>query len=153
MNSKTPGAILFAQKKIEILQGCVLCIYPFNMFIHYIHSIRINDLVSHTTYVVCINFIHKWRDLQFKIDSKRQIFCETFHGKFIYSPSFCQKSAERKSPKKYFSYFVLMSGLGLNPRFSSNKPTHYLLEHGDFMYIPTYLFSRLMTPMCIILTA
>ena len=28
---------------------------------------------------------------------------------------FFQKSAERKSPKKWFKYFVLMSGLGLEP--------------------------------------
>ena len=81
---------------------------------HYNPSVRIIDLVSHTTYVVCVNFIHKWRDLQFEVDSEWQIW-ETFHGNFIYSQSFCQKSAERKSPKKYFSYFVLMSGLGLEP--------------------------------------
>ena len=31
-------------------------------------------LVSHTTYVVCVNFIHKWQDLQFKVDSERQIW-------------------------------------------------------------------------------
>ena len=33
-------------------------------------SVRIIDLVSHTTYVVCV----KWRDLQFKVNSDRQIF-------------------------------------------------------------------------------
>ena len=32
---------------------------------HYNLSVRIIDLVSHTTYVVCVNFIHKRRDLQF----------------------------------------------------------------------------------------
>ena len=26
------------------------------------------SLVAHTTYVVCVNFIHKWRELQFKVD-------------------------------------------------------------------------------------
>ena len=55
-------------------------------------------------------------ELQFKVDSERQIFGVTFHGNFIYSLNFCQKSAksaERKSTKKYFSCFVLMSGLGL----------------------------------------
>ena len=31
---------------------------------HYNSSVRIIELVSHTTYVVCVNFIHKWRDLQ-----------------------------------------------------------------------------------------
>ena len=40
---------------------------PYHTYIigHYNPSIRIIDLVSHTTYVVCVNFIHKWRDLQF----------------------------------------------------------------------------------------
>ena len=33
------------------------------------------------------------------------------HVRFTYSLSFCQISAERKSLKKYFLYFVLMSGL------------------------------------------
>ena len=51
---------------------------------YYNPSVRIINLVSHTTYLVFVNFIHKWRDLQFKVDSQ----------------SFCQKSAERKSPKK-----------------------------------------------------
>ena len=50
---------------------------------------------------------------------------------FIYPQSFCQKSFERKSSKKYFLYFVLMSGLGFDP-FTANKPTHYLLDYGDF---------------------
>ena len=45
---------------------------------HYNLSVRIIDVVSHTTYVVCIIFIHKWRDLQFKVDSELQIFWETF---------------------------------------------------------------------------
>ena len=38
---------------------------------HYNPSVRIIDLVSHNTYVVCVNFIHKWRELQFKVDSER----------------------------------------------------------------------------------
>ena len=33
------------------------------------------------------------------------LFWETFHGNFIYSKNICQKSAERKSPKKYFLFF------------------------------------------------
>ena len=91
---------------------------------HYNPSVRIINLVSHTTYVVFVNFIHKWRDLQFKVDSERQIFPETFHGNFIYSQFY--SSAERKSPKKYFLYFVLMSGLGIEPWL-------YLLDYGDFI--------------------
>ena len=41
---------------------------------HYNSSVRIIDLVSHTTYVACVNFIYKWRDLQFKVGPERQIF-------------------------------------------------------------------------------
>ena len=58
--------------------------YKFEVLIHtYIHthiidhynpSVRIIDLVPHITYVVCVNLIHKWQDLQFKVDSERQIF-------------------------------------------------------------------------------
>ena len=42
-----------------------------------------------------------------------RLFWETFHGNFIHFEGFSQKSAERKSPKKYFLYFILLSGLGL----------------------------------------
>ena len=86
-----------------------------NIIDHYNPSVRIIDLASHTTYVVCVNFIHNWWDLQFKVDSERQIFEKLFTAISFNSQSFCQISAERKSPKRYFSYFILMSDLGLNP--------------------------------------
>ena len=35
-------------------------------------------LTSHTTYVASDNFIHEWRDQQFKVDSERQIFMKLF---------------------------------------------------------------------------
>ena len=41
---------------------------------HYNPTVRIIDVLSHTTYDVYVNFIHKWQDLQFKVDSERQIF-------------------------------------------------------------------------------
>ena len=71
---------------------------------HYNPSVRIIDLVSHTIYVVCVIFIHKWWDLQLNVDSERQIFKKLFHGTFIYSHSFCQKSAWRESLKKYLFF-------------------------------------------------
>ena len=83
-------------------------------YVDYIHtyiidhnnpSVRFIDLVSHTTYAMCINFISEWRNLYFKVDSERLIFGETFHANFIYFQSFCQTSGERKSPKKYFLIF------------------------------------------------
>ena len=40
-------------------------------------------LVSHTTYVVCVNFIRDWREVQFSVNSERQILDKLFHGIFI----------------------------------------------------------------------
>ena len=46
--------------------------------------------------------------------------------------SFCQKSAERKSPKKYFSYFIFDDWPGIRTQaFAFNRPTHYILDHDD----------------------
>ena len=63
----------------------------------------------------------------------QQFFAKLFHGRCIYSQSFCQKSAERKSPKKYCSYFIFDDWPGIRTQaFASNKLTHYILDHDDF---------------------
>ena len=36
------------------------------------------SLAFHATHVVCVNFIREWRDLQFNVDSERQIFEKLF---------------------------------------------------------------------------
>ena len=61
---------------------------------HFIHSIRLFDLVSNRTYVVCVNFIHKWRDLQFKVDSEREIFFRYFSWQFYLLSEFLAENAE-----------------------------------------------------------
>ena len=43
-------------------------------------------LVSHTTHVVCVNFIREWWDLQFNVNSERQIF-----AKYIVHKKICAK--------------------------------------------------------------
>ena len=110
--------LFYCVKNRKLFQ--INCNYIHNC--HYKLLVRIIDLVSHTTYIVRVNFVHKWRDLQFKVDSERQIFWETFHGNLIQNQSFCQKSAESKSQKKYFLYFVLMPGLGLESWLLNTKP-------------------------------
>ena len=59
------------------------------------HSSQNNDFTSYTTYVVCVNLKCEWQDLQFNVDFERQIFKTVI---FIYSRSFCHKSAERQPP-------------------------------------------------------
>ena len=62
------------------------------------------SLVSHTTYVLCVNFIQELLELQFKNQLRTTDFLINF-GNFIYSPSFCQKSTERIAPNKYLFIF------------------------------------------------
>ena len=56
----------------EVKSTCECHIRTMNTYIigHYNPSVGIIDLVSHITYVVCVNFTHKWRDPQFKVDSE-----------------------------------------------------------------------------------
>ena len=103
---------------------------------HYNPSVRIIDLVSYTTYVGCVNFIHKWRDLQFKVNSERQIFSETFHGNSIFTLRvFARNLLRGKRWRNTFRISFWCLARDSNPGFLSNKPTHFLLDHGNFYYI------------------
>ena len=68
--------------RLQQLQSRSLLIYYHK---HYKPSVRITDLVSHTVYVVYVNVIHKFRDLQSKVDSERQIFFEKLFMAIIFS--------------------------------------------------------------------
>ena len=87
-------------------------------------------LASHTTHVVCVNFICEWRDLQFNVDSERQILRNFFMAGLF---TFRVFARNLKSPKKYFSYFIFDDWTGIRTQvFAFNKPTHYILDHGGF---------------------
>ena len=73
------------------------------------------DLVSHPTYVVCVNFITvqgTYSLNSFPNDKFLRNLSWQFYLLSQFLPDICW---ERKSPKKYFLYFILMSGLGLEP--------------------------------------
>ena len=78
---------------------------------HYNPSVRIIDQASHITYVVCVHFIHKWWNLQFKVESERQIFEKLLHSNFYLLSEF----------------FVRRLLRGSRQRYISNKPIHYQL--------------------------
>ena len=83
------------------------CIHT-NLIGHYNPSVRIINLVSHITFVVCVLILFiSVRTYSLKsTPNDRSFFWETFHGNFlIYSQSSCQKFAETKSPKKYFVFY------------------------------------------------
>ena len=89
---RSTGRSLFVPLHADVLaekDECYVGIHDSQVYIHtnligyYNSSVRIIGVVSHTTYVVCVNFIFEWRDIQFKVDSELQIFGETFHGNFF----------------------------------------------------------------------
>ena len=111
------------------------------MWIHYVHTyiighynplVRIIALVSHTTYVVCFNFLHKWRDPQFKVDSERQIFLRHISWQILFThKAFARNLLRGNRQRNLLFVFCFDVWPGSNPGFSSNKPTHFLLDYGD----------------------
>ena len=72
---------------------------------HYNSSVRIIDLVSHTTYVVYVNFFISGGTYNLKSTPNDRLFEKLFMTILFTFRVFCQKSAERKSPKKYLFFF------------------------------------------------
>ena len=91
-------------------------------------------LTSHTTHVVILNFIREWRDLQFNVDSKRQIFEKLFFL-FLFTLRIFARNLLRGNPRINIFFFHIMFwylAWDTNLGFTSNKPTHYLLDCDDF---------------------
>lgn len=65
----------------------------------YILGHWITNSLSHTTYVMSVTFMHKWRSLQLKVDSERQLE-KLLMIIFIRSLSIYKKSTEMKPPKE-----------------------------------------------------
>ena len=97
-------------------------------------SVRVIDLVSHTTNLCALILYISGGTYSLKSTPNDKFFEKVFMAILFYSQSCGQKSAERKSPKKYFSYYVLILAWDSTAGFWSNKPTYYLLDHGDFAY-------------------
>ena len=107
--------------------------------------------------------------------SNNRLLRNFYMAGLFYSLNCCQKSAEKKSPKKYFfSYFVLMPDMGFEwalKVFARNllrgncrknifffsyfllipdlgyetEPTHYLLDHGDLYLKHNHIISSGLT--------
>ena len=122
--------------RMSTVSICVSTVLPIHNYIigHYNHSVGIIDLVSHTTYVVCVNFIYNcWVLLQFKFDSERQIFWETIQGSFyLLFGVFARYLLRRNRQRNTFCILFWCLAWNSNPGFTSNSSTHYLLDYGDF---------------------
>ena len=94
---------------------------------HYNPAARIIDLISHTTYVLCFNFIHKWRLRT--TDFFEKLFMAILFILRIFARNLLRGNRRRNTFR--ISFWCLTGDS--NPGFSFNKPTHHLLDHGDFI--------------------
>ena len=92
----------------------------------YIHNWPLQPLATHTTYVVCVNSIHEWCNIQFKVEYERQNFWAILHG------------IRRRHPFFHFSFCWSILICGLNSSRTSNEPTHHLVNYENFTYAALY---------------
>ena len=109
--------------------------------IHKINALRLNANI--------LTYIHNW-SLQpfsqdywhsfsdhfcwFKVDSEQQIFWEIFPGQvYLLSEFFPEIRWEEIAEENTFCILFWCLSWGSNPGFTPNKPTHYLLDYGDWM--------------------
>ena len=73
---------------------------------HYNPSVRITAELLTPLMLRALNFIREWRDLQFNIDSERQIFEKLFHGRFIFTLKVLLKIRWEEVAEEIFFYFI-----------------------------------------------
>ena len=86
-----------------------------------------------TPLMLCVLiFIHKWLDLQSTLNDRffERRFMAILFVLSEFLPEICWKEITEKNT--FCILFWCLAWVS-NNGFSSNKPTHYLLDHGDFM--------------------
>ena len=81
------------------------------------------NLASHRTYIVCVNFIHEWQGLQFKVDSERQMFLRNYSWQIYLISDFLPEICSCRSNICCISFWR-----GSNSNKPMHKPTAYLLQ-------------------------
>ena len=83
-----------------------------------------------------------WRDLRFEVDSELQIFCEIFHGNFVYSQNFCQKSARGEIAEEFLVFcFEVWPGTLFNLRVFAKNLTRGNRRRNTFFLLSYFLFN------------
>ena len=92
---------------------------------------------SHHLCCVCF-FLYIRGGTSLKSTPNDRYFDKLFMATFIYSQSFARNLLRGNRRRNTFRICFWCLAWGSNPGFSSNKPTHYLLDHGDFLVLHLY---------------
>ena len=96
------------------------------------------DLVSHTTYIVCVNFIHERRDLQLKSTPNDRFFKKLFMAISFTLWIFARNLLRGSRQRNIFIFPCWCLNWNLNRGVMSIKPTLFLLDSSDFAYFRTF---------------
>ena len=96
------------------------------------------DIASHPTYVVCFNFIRKWRDLKFKADTELQIFRETIHHNCYLLSVFLPEICWEEVAEEIFLYISVCSR-DLQFKVDSKRQIFWETFHGNFNFLSEIL--------------
>ena len=94
-------------------------------------------LASHTTYVVCVHFIRKWRSYSLTSTANAR-FLRNFFMAGLFTVRVFTRNLPRGNRRRNILFFYISFRCltwDTKPGFTSNKPTHYLLDYGHFFYI------------------
>ena len=100
---------------------------------HYNRSVRIIDLVSHTTYVVCVNFLYIIGGTYSLKSTPNDRFEKLFMAILFILRVFARNLLRGNRQRNIFRISFWCLAWDSNRGFSSNKSTHHLLDHGDLL--------------------
>ena len=131
-NSTLEKVFLVCKKNADLLR---LVGATFDSKVASLRRIRKENLIILKSLLCVLIFIHKWRDLQFKVDSERQIFFEKlFMAILLTLRVFARNLLSGNRRRNTFRISFWCLAWDSNPGFSSNKPTHYLLDLNNDVY-------------------
>ena len=107
------------------------------------------NLASHSTYIVQVNFIHERRNLQFKVDSERQIFVKLFIA-ILFTLRVIARNLLRGSRRSNIFIFTIWY---LTWSLNSSLMFKYHLDYGDFKSILPLTIKRVFVRLFIYLSA
>ena len=96
--------------------------------------VEFSILQANITHAIHQILPESWNTADYRCTSPREVETDFWKILYYYTPIVFARNLlrGRKLTKKYFCILFWCLAWGSNPDFTSNKPTHYLLDYGDF---------------------
>ena len=100
-------------------------------------SVRIIDLVSRTTYIVCVSIYTCVAESTILKSTPNDKFMRNFSWQFLFAlKDFARNLLRGNHRRNSFCFLFWCLVFVSKPGFTSNKPTHYLQDYSGFIWCP-----------------